>query len=177
MNRIEDAIVGGWAVAGITTAQSGFPMSINPNGNNQTFGGGQHVDFTGAGFKSAGCGGFQGVPYIPVGTKYCFFNGQPSVDVGNGQGPFQAPDQFSFGAAPRYFSNLRAPGYVNQDLTLAKWFNATEKLRVQVAVQMFNAFNHANFGIPGATVGSPNMGASGTTQGARQMQGVLKITY
>jgi carboxypeptidase family protein len=177
MNRIEDAVVGGWSVAGITTAQSGFPMSINPNGNNQTFGGGQHVDFTGAGFKAAGCGGFQGVPYLPVGTKYCFFNGQPSQDVGNGRGSFQAPDQFSFGTGPRYFSNLRAPGYVNQDLTLAKWFSATEKLRVQVAVQMFNAFNHANFGIPGATVGSPNMGASGTTQGARQMQGVLKITY
>jgi hypothetical protein len=66
---------------------------------------------------------------------------------------------------------------VDEDLTLGKWFNLTEKLRLQFAVQMFNAFNHPNFGIPGASVGSPNMGASSSTQGARQMQGVLKITY
>ena len=63
---------------------------------------------------------------------------------------------------------------MNEDLTLAKWFNFTEKLRLQFAVQMFNAFNHANFGIPGASVGSPNLGLSSSTQGARQMQGVLE---
>jgi hypothetical protein len=42
---------------------------------------------------------------------------------------------------------------------------------------MFNAFNHPNFGIPDVTIGDSNMGESSTTQGARQMQGVLKITY
>ena len=31
MNGVEDAIVGGWEVSGITTVQSGFPMSIGPN--------------------------------------------------------------------------------------------------------------------------------------------------
>jgi len=177
MNRVADAVAGGWEISGITTAQSGFPMSIGPAGNNQTFGGGQHVDLTGASFKSAGCGGFQGVPFIPVGKKYCFFNGQPATDQGHGQGPFKAPGPYSFGSGPRYFSNLRAPKYVDEDLTLGKWISITEKLRFQFAVQMFNAFNHPNFGIPGASVGSPNMGASGSTQGARQMQGVLKITY
>jgi hypothetical protein len=112
-----------------------------------------------------------------VGKKYCFFNGQPATDQGNGQGPFAAPSEFSFGNGPRYFSNLRAPKYVDQDLTLGKWFNFTEKLRMQIAVQMFNAFNHPNFGIPGSSVGSPNLGASSSTQGARQMQGVLKVTF
>ena len=177
VNRIEDAVAGGWQISGITTAQSGFPMSINPNGNNQTFGGGQHVNLTGASFKTAGCGGFQNVPFTPVGKKYCFFNGQPATDQGNGQGPFAAPSEFSFGNGPRYFSNLRAPKYVDQDLTLGKWFNFTEKLRMQIAVQMFNAFNHPNFGIPGSSVGSPNLGASSSTQGSRQMQGVLKVTF
>jgi len=177
MNRAEDAVAGGWEVSGITTVQSGFPMSIGPSGNNQTFGGGQHVNLTGASFKSAGCGGFQNVPFTPVGTKYCFFNGQPATDQGHGQGPFEAPGPYSFGTGPRYFSNLRAPGYVDEDLTLGKWISITEKLRFQFAVQMFNAFNHPNFGIPGASVGSPNMGASGSTQGARQMQGVMKLTF
>ena len=168
MNRVEDAVAGGWEVSGITTAQSGFPMSIGAGGDAGTvFGGGQHADLTGAPFKSGTCGGTQGVPAIPVGTKYCFFN--PAA--------FAAPADFTFGNAPRYFSNLRAPGYVNQDLTAAKWFNFTEKLRFQVGIQMFNAFNHPNFGIPAASVGSPNLGLSSGTQGAREMQGVLKLTY
>jgi hypothetical protein len=168
MNAVEDAVAGGWEVTGITTAQSGFPMSINPNGNAATvYGGNQHADLTGASFKSGNCGGTNGVPVIPVGKKYCFFN--PAA--------FQAPAPYTFGTAPRYFSNLRAPGYVDEDLAIQKWFTLKERLRLQIAVQMFNAFNHPNFGIPSATVGSPNLGLSSSTQGARQMQGALKITY
>jgi hypothetical protein len=168
MNKALDAVAGGWEITGITTAQSGFPMAINPNGNASTvYGGNQHADLSGAPFHSGNCGGTNGIPAIPVGQKYCFFN--PAA--------FRAPDPYTFGTAPRYFSNLRAPGYVNQDLGIQKWFTLKERLRMQIALQMFNAFNHANFGIPSATVGSPNMGLSSSTQGARQMQGVLKVTY
>jgi len=168
MNKVEDAVVGGWQLSGITTFQSGFPMAIGSGGNSASvFGGGQHANLTGASFKTGNCGGTNGVPSIPVGSKYCFFN--PKA--------FAAPADFTFGNAPRYFSNLRAPHYINQDLTLGKWFSFTEKLRAQIAVQMFNTFNHPNFGIPSAGVGSPTMGLSSSTQGARQMQGVLKITY
>ena len=167
-NAITNAVVGGWEVSGITTVQSGFPMAIGSGTSSQTvFGGNQHAQLTGKPFKSGTCGGTNGVPAIPVGTKYCFFN--PAA--------FAQPSPFTFGNAPRYFSNLRAPGYVDQDLTMAKWINITEKFRFQFAVQMFNAFNHPNFGIPSAGVGSPTMGLSSSTQGARQMQGVLKLTY
>lgn len=168
MNRAEDAVAGGWEVSGITTAQSGFPMAIGPGTNSETvFGGNQHAQLTGQPLKTGTCGGTNGIPSIPVGTKYCFFN--PAA--------FEAPQPFTFGNAPRYFSNLRSPGYVDEDLTLAKWFNLAERFRLQFGVQMFNAFNHANFGIPAASVGSPNIGLSSSTQGARQMQGVLKLTY
>ncbi len=168
MNAVADAVAGGWELSGITTAQSGFPMAIGSGTNSETvFGGNQHAQLTGQPFKSGTCGGTQGVPAIPGGTKYCFFN--PAA--------FEAPDAFTFGNAPRYFSNLRAPGYVDQDLTAGKWFNLHEKLRLQIGLQMFNAFNHANFGIPAASVGSPNLGLSSSTQGAREMQGVLKLTY
>ena len=168
MNVVENAAAGGWEVSGITTAQSGFPMSIGAGGNAASvFGGNQHADLTGQPLKSGHCGGTLGVPDIPVGSKYCFFN--PAA--------FAAPKDFTFGDAPRYFSNLRAPGYVDQDLTLAKWFDLKERLRLQIGVQMFNAFNHPNFDIPNSGVGSPTMGLSSSTQGARQMQGVLKLTY
>jgi hypothetical protein len=169
MNKVEDAFLGGWQVSGITTVQSGFPLSVGPNGNNASvYGGNQHADLTGQPFKKGTCGtGTASNPSIPVGTKYCFFN--PAA--------FKAPASYTFGDAPRYFSNLRAPGYVNQDFTIGKWFTLKERLRMQFAMQMFNAFNHANFGIPDSGVGDPTMGLSSSTQGARQMQGVLKITY
>jgi hypothetical protein len=168
MNAVEDAVAGGWQVSGITTAQSGFPMSIGSGTNSQSvYGGNQHADLTGQPFRSGTCGGTNGVPAIPVGSKYCFFN--PAA--------FAAPAPFTFGNAPRYFSNLRAPGYVDEDLKIGKWFDLKERLRMQVAAQMFNAFNHPNFGIPNAGVGSPNMGLSSSTQGAREMQGVVMITF
>jgi hypothetical protein len=68
---------------------------------------------------------------------------------------------------------------VDEDLAIQKWFKFGEKLRLQFAVQMFNAFNHPNFGLPDASLGDQNttMGESSSTQGARQMQGVLKLTY
>jgi len=186
MNAIADEIVGGWQVSGITTAQSGFPMSIGASGNSgSVFGGNQHAVLTGAGPKANGCGGLPSpngglTPFYPVGSKNgprCFFNGQPATGGNNGPGAFGPTPDFTFGTAPRYFSNLRAPGYVNQDLTIGKWFSLKERLRLQFAVQMFNAFNHANFDIPAAGIGSVNLGESSGTQGARQMQGVLKITY
>jgi hypothetical protein len=163
MNAVEDAVAGGWQVTGITTAQSGFPMSIASGTNSASvYGGNQHAELTGSPFRTGTCGNG-----IPVGTKYCFFN--PAA--------FTAPADYTFGNAPRYISNLRAPGYVDQDLAIQKWFSLKERLRLQIAVQMFNAFNHANFDIPGSTVGTPNLGLSSGTQGAREMQGVLKITY
>jgi hypothetical protein len=143
-------------------------MSIGPGTSSESvFGGNQHAQLTGQAFHTGSCGGTNGVPVIPVGTKYCFFN--PAA--------FAAPAQFTFGNAPRYFSNLRAPKYVNQDLTLAKTFQMAERLHLQVGIQMFNAFNHTNFGIPSAGVGSPTLGLSSGTQGARQMQGLVKLTY
>jgi hypothetical protein len=169
MNLVEDEILGGWQVTGITTAQSGFPMSIGPNGDSATvYGGNQHADFTGQPFRTGTCGkGTTTNPSIPVGSKYCFFN--PAA--------FTSPANYTFGAVPRYLSNLRAPGYVDEDLGIQKWFKIGEKFRLQFGVQMFNAFNHPNFAIPDAGAGDPTMGEASSTQGARQMQGGLKLTY
>jgi hypothetical protein len=170
MNLVEDEIIGGWQVTGITTVQSGFPMSVAPGTNSASvYGGNQHANLTGQPIRGTGtCGaGTLSNPFIPVGTKNCFFN--PAA--------FTSPDAYTFGDAPRYFSNFRAPRYVDQDLGLQKWFRIGEKLRLQVGVQMFNAFNHPNFGVPDAGVGDATMGESAGTQAPRQMQGALKLTF
>jgi len=162
MNRVADEVVGGWQVSGITHVQAGFPLSIAANNNSASlWGGNQHANLTGAGFKTGTCGGG-----IPVGTKYCWFN--PAAFA-------QAP-AYTFGDAPRYFSNLRAPGYVDEDLGIQKWFNLTEKFRLQFTAQMFNAFNHTNFDSPDIGLGDSTMGEISNSQGSRQVQLSLKLT-
>ncbi len=164
MNAIEDGFAGGWEISGITHVQAGFPLSIsNANGNSKSlWGGNQHANVT-PGFnpKRGSCPNGQS-----VGTGICWFNGS---------GYTQAP-AYDFGSVPRYFSNLRAPGFVDEDLGIQKMFNLTEKFNMQFTAQMFNAFNHTNFTSPDLGIGDGNMGEVGGTMGARQVQLSLKIT-
>jgi hypothetical protein len=167
MNTLSDEILGGWQVSGITHVQAGFPLSINANNNSASlWGGNQHANLTGASFKSGTCGASTSNA-IPVGQKYCFFN--PAA--------FSQAPAYTFGSAPRYFSNLRAPGYVDEDLGIQKWFHITEKFRLQFTGQMFNAFNHANFDSPDINLGDAGttMGEASNTQGPRQVQLSLKL--
>ncbi len=166
MNRMADAVVGGWQVSGVTHVQAGFPLSIgNANGNAASlWGGNQHANVVSQAFKSGTCGAGTSNE-LPVGKRYCWFN--PAAFA-------QAP-AYTFGNAPRYFSNLRAPGYVDEDLGIQKWFNLTEKFRLQFTAQMFNAFNHTNFDSPDINLGDSTMGEISNTQGARQVQLALKL--
>ena len=59
----------------------------------------------------------------------------------------------AFSPAPQAFGNagvgiMRGPGMSNFDFTLAKDFAAGERRRFQFRTEVFNAFNHANFGPP-----------------------------
>lgn len=164
MNAIEDAVAGGWQVSGITHVQAGFPLSISNGGANPAslWGGNQHSTLVpGVSEKSGTCKNGEA-----VGSKTCWFN--PAAFV-------QTP-AFQFGDAPRYFSNFRAPGYVDEDLGIQKWFNLTEKFRLQFTAQMFNAFNHTNFQSPDIGIGDAAFGQVTNTQGARQVQLSLKLT-
>ena len=164
MNAVADAVIGGWQVSGITHVQAGFPLSIGNGGANpgSLWGGNQHATLVpGVSEKSGACNNGQS-----VGGGTCWFN--PAAFV-------QTP-AFQFGDAPRYFSNLRAPGYVDEDLGIQKLFHLTEKFHLQFSAQMFNAFNHANFDSPDIGIGDSAFGQATNTQGARQVQLALKLT-
>lgn len=163
MNAAEDAIAGGWQISGITHVQEGFPLGIGNGGANgaSVWGGNQHATIVpGVNPKSGTCPNGQS-----VGSGVCWFNGAA----------FTKTPAYQFGDAPRYFSNLRSPGYVDEDLGIQKWFNLTEKFRLQFTAQMFNAFNHANFQSPDTGIGDGTMGQVTATQGPRQVQLTLKL--
>ena len=132
VNRAADAVIGGWQVSGISTFKSGFPLSIAPANNTLgDFGANQRPNIVAD-------------LHIPNRSINEWFN----------TAAFQDPAPFTFGDAPRYISQLRAPGINNWDLSAQKYWRFGEVTRLQFRAEFFNAFNHANFYAPNQFSGS-----------------------
>lgn len=172
LSGVTEAVLGGWEVSAINTFRQGTPMGISANVNpGSTFGGTQHVNVVGdptiAGPVAANptC-----TAPSQVGTVQNWFN----------QCAFEAAAPGTFGNAPNYLPYLRTPGYADTDLAISKWFNPIESVRIQFRGEMFNAFNHPNFGGPNGSnrvFGSPSFGVIGRGDIARQIQLGLKIYW
>jgi hypothetical protein len=146
MNRALDAVIGGWSLATMITAQSGQPMAIGMS-NSRLANGSQRPDVicpqlkTGTSmhtvalnWENAGNGG----------NTPAFLNANCFADPGD-----QIP-----GNAPRYFSGLRVDGVHNADLNFYKSFVPKEGMRIEVRAEIFNLFNHARFAQPNSSVGN-----------------------
>ncbi len=152
MNGVLNAVVGGWQTSGTLTLKEGFPLTITQT-NANVFGVGQHVNVVGD-------------YHIAHPSRTAWFN----------TSAFALAPQFDLGNAPRYFSDLRAPGYRNWDISIQKYFPVRESVRVQFRLDMFNALNHTNFYSPNTFIG----GGFGTINQAwtpRQMQAALKLYW
>jgi hypothetical protein len=153
-------IVGGWSLNGITTIQSGSPISIDSRNNTTgSQGGGQRPNSTG--IKSASQGSakdrFRG-----------WFNRAAFVDA--------AP--FSFGNVGRFLPDNLGPAMHNWDISILKHFPITERFRLQFRAELFNAFNMVNFRNPaGVTFGQPDFGQITAADPARIIQFGLKVYY
>ena len=66
---------------------------------------------------------------------------------------FSQPDAFTYGDAPRTFSNLRAPHYINWDTAIQKYWNFSDSMRLQFRFEMFNSLNHPSFFAPDQNLG------------------------
>ena len=166
-----DAVLGGWQISGITSFKGGPPIAINGNLNTASvYGGGQHANVVG---NPTAPGPVAANPTCAAPTR--LRNAKAWLNTC----AFLAPPAGTFGNAPRYFSNLRAAGYDNTDLSISKWFNTGERVRSQFRVEMFNTFNHTNFGGPlgNATVGTSNFGTLSYADIPRQIQLALKINW
>jgi hypothetical protein len=91
---------------------------------------------------------------------------------------------FHFGSLGR--NTITGPGFANTDFSLLKTTKLSESVRVQFRAEIFDIFNHANFGQPGrvAQVGSSNFGVitntrfpTGDSGSSRQVQFALKLIF
>ena len=71
---------------------------------------------------------------------------------------------------------MRGPGLVNLDFNLAKDIPIKERVSAQFRTEIFNAFNHSNFGVPGVQIGA-GFGQIVSASDARIIQFGLKILF
>ncbi len=81
---------------------------------------------------------------------------------------------------PWYYNNLTGPGFSNVDFSLSKRVNVTERYRVEIRMEAYNAFNGMNWANPTVDVtksdfGRTNAQASGYY--GRQLQYSVKLYF
>jgi hypothetical protein len=112
-------------------------------------------------------------------------NGDPKVSNPGPNGWFN-PSAFSIlpaytrRANPWYCSGIRCPQFFNLDGTLNKDFSITERIRFQLHMDAFNAFNSLNWNNPNMTVGSSQFGQSTDMYPldyGRRLQLGMKLTF
>jgi hypothetical protein len=160
MNRILDAVVGGWAVSAILTFQTGTPISLVSGGNLE--GGTQRPNVICPQVSS-------GISYhAAAATGASLFNASC----------LQSPGDQVAGNAPRYFSNLRSDGIHNTDLSLSKEFVIREGMKLQIRGEFFNFTNTPRFAIPVTTLSDAQFGQVTKTLGSpRQVQFGIRFEF
>jgi hypothetical protein len=162
-------LLGGWQVSGITTAQTGEPVTIV---NGATY------DNAGVG-NEVGSGSYADLVGNPHGPKPTF-NAVPGVVYGpllDNPGAYTQPTGLTFGDSGR--NSLAGPGRLNFDMGLFKHFNIKESMALEFRAEAFNVFNHPQWnGINNTScgyvtdAGSANSGSSDCVNGNADNQEV-----
>jgi len=162
MNRILDAVVGGWSASTILTFQTGTPIPIIM-AQGRLADGNQRPNVLCPQVSS-------GISYHAAASNLLNSNAGQNVSDASTRvfnlSCFGDPGDQIAGNAPRYFSNLRSDGIHNTDLSLSKEFVIREGMKLQVRGEFFNFTNTPRFNIPGTAFGSGNFGQVTSTLGS-----------
>ena len=154
INGVENAFLGGWRINGITIYRSGIPIALTAPANILSqFGGG-----------TAPFGPGQSGVIRPDYAAGCNKSAPGSVHSSERAAEwfntscFTQPGSFSFGNEPRVDPTLRGNGEFNFDTVLSKSFPITRKVNFKFSGEVFNIFNHPQFGLPNSEVGITGFG-------------------
>jgi hypothetical protein len=203
----------GWSLFPIFSWRQGFPLSIFAAVD--TSGGFTNPGVTGGGDLITVHANLSGQPVTTfnprnvqtltgdgsgTNTGNFFFNPAAftTAQVGNSSDPCATPSPtcfpstaqvianpslLTYGTAPRDF--LRGPGRVNLDMSLSKTTAITERLKLEIRVDTFNLFNHAEFADPVTNIASSHFGQivatgsniTGSPNLARVLQLAARFTF
>lgn len=98
----------------------------------------------------------------------------------DGTGPTGEGNPWRFGTMPRNSADIRGPIYLDEDFGISKAIPVTERVKVDLRAEMFDAFNRHVFSRPNSNLSSTNtyVGQVGGLQnGPRNMQLRLRVSF
>ncbi len=158
-NKTANLFFGDWRVSGIHVIQSGLPLTATLSGSTVLSLGSDRVSRP----------NLVANPQLPSSER--------SVERWFNTAAFTIP-----GPAPQAFGNegvgvMRGPGMANFDFSIAKKIIVDENRYVQFRTELFNAFNHPNFGPPDVRREATTFGRILNAANARIIQFGLKLYY
>jgi len=163
-------LLSGWALSGVTTFQSGLPVTLTDSSGGSIFGSASNS-------RAQLCSGFTPAQVATSGGVEARLNGYfnaaaicapPAIGDGTGYG--------NTGRAA-----FRGPHQANFDASLAKSTKVgglSETATLEFRTEFFNAFNHPQFQNPGGAVGTASFGRiQATSVAPRLIQFGLKYIF
>lgn len=154
-------VVGGWQLASVIQLQTGFPFTVNVNGDTAGIGG--------------GTGGILIRPNVVPGQKVQLPSEQRTTARYFNTGAFSMPPAFTFGNLGR--NTVIGPGLVNLDTNLSRTFTLSERFKLQFRGEFFNVANKPNYRIVGRLINTPQYGQVLSQFDPRQIQFALKLAF
>jgi hypothetical protein len=153
--------LGGWRLSAIQIYSTGFPIAVTRNAPLAIYNGVNRPVITTYNWESTWSGSFD-----------------PAKDLFLNAAAFPAQPNYLLGNATRFNPLVRAFPNLNENVSMGKSFNFTERLRLDFRAEAFNLFNRTVFGTPVTNLNSTSFGLV-TTQAntARQMQLALKVYW
>jgi hypothetical protein len=189
MNKVLDAVVGGWMLSGQFNIQSGVPVVFNatdsfffsgqdfalPKGQQslaQWFDTSQFIRFPAKNTDISAYPAWTGIQSLPG------YNFKPSSSDTARNGVYQDFATY-VRTIPTRWADVRASRVNNVDAVISKSWSIREKVRVQYRFEAYNLFNHVRFGGPNTDPTSASFGKVDPTEqnNARLVQMALKLYY
>ena len=169
-----DRILGGWGLAGFLEYSSGQPMNVGPGVTSVPGGAGNRAFINSYTNWRAPISGSKFDPFKDVWWN----TGAFGLDAGGKQMTAAQLLYAGFGNSGRNNPKVRYPWYVNENITLSKNVDFTEKVKLTLRFEAFNIFNRVRMGGPDSTVTSAAFGLV-RSQGndPRRMQFGAKVVF
>ena len=163
-NNLTNSILGGFQVTAIESIHSGFPVPLIDS-NNQS----------GTYFQNGGNGNNYERPNQVQGCDTHYAQHSQLQWINSSCFPAATPGQLgNAGRVPAV-----GPGFVNTDFSVIKQFALPrEGMGLNFRAEIFNLFNHAQFGMPVNDINASGFGAvNSTVNNPRLVQLALKLTF